>query len=121
MKYTVKHIFASENIWWHLVSLLITMALFVTFIYIFLIPFVFWSIYGEGATSDRIGSLPGVIFIGEWLPLIIGLALLGFGFYRSIKKQNLPKAKSYILAAIGLTLLYLLRVPILDYMFTIFQ
>jgi len=121
MKITIRSILSSATKWWHLLFLLITMVSVTAFIYIFLIPFVFWSIYGEGATSDRIGSLPIVIFLGEWLSLIIGLTLLGFGFYLNLKGHNVAKLKSYLLVTIVLIMLYLLRNPILDYMFTIFQ
>lgn len=87
----------------------------------FLIPFVFWNIYGSGTSADRIGELPIMIFVGEWLALIIALLFLSFGFYRNRAKHNLPNGKSYLLASILLVLLYLLRGPILNFMFTVFQ
>ena len=121
MKYKVKHIVTSDIRWWHLVFILFAVALATTFLYIFLIPLIFWSVYGSGASADRIEKLPTMIFVGEWLPLIIALLFLGFGFYRNIAKHSLSNAKSYLLASILLILLYLLRIPILNFMFTIFQ
>lgn len=121
MKYKVKHIVNSETRWWHLVFILLAIALATTFLYIFLIPFVFWNIYGSGASADRIGRLPAMTFVGEWLPLIIALMFLGFGFYRNTAKHSLSNAKSYLLVSILLLLLYLLRIPILNFMFTVFQ
>jgi hypothetical protein len=85
------------------------------------VPYVFWIIYGEGAASERMESFPFMILLGEWLPLTIVLSLLGLGFYRNVKNESRSTAKSYLFAAIALTPLYIMRVPILDYMFTIFQ
>jgi len=121
MKYTVKHIVTSQTKCLHLAFILLAVVLATTFLYMFLIPFVFWNIYGSGASADRIGRLPIMIFVGEWLALIIALLFLGFGFYRNTAKHNLSNAKSYLLASIALILLYLLRVPILTFMFTVFQ
>lgn len=121
MKYTIKHIITSKASWLHLAFIVVAIALVTTFLYMFVIPFVFWNVYGSGPSAERIGRLPIMIFVGEWLALIIALLFLGFGVYRNTAKHNLSNAKSYLLASIALILLYLLRVPILTFMFTVFQ
>ena len=121
MNTSVNRIITSKTRWWHLVFLLVAALLLSAFIYLILIPYAFWGIYGEGAKSERIGSLPLVILLCEWLPLIIVLSLLGLGFYLHVKNKSRSTAKSYLLTAIVLMPFYVLRFPILDYMFTIFQ
>ena len=121
MKATIINILSSKTKWLHLTLLLIATVLVTTFLYIFLIPFLFWNIYGSGASADSIGELPIMIFVDEWFSLIIVLVFLSFSLYRNTAKHHLSEAKSYLLASLALTLLYLLRVPILTFMLTIFQ
>jgi len=121
MKTTIKRIFSNETKWGHLTFLLAATVLGTAFLYIFVIPVVFWSIYGAGASSERIDRLPLAIFISEWLPLIVALIFLWFSSGRSVRNGNLSAAKSYLCIIPLLLLLYLLRMPILDVMFTIFQ
>ena len=121
MKTIITSILSSETKWLHLTFLLIATVLLTTFLYIFVIPVAFWSIYGEGASSERIDHLPLAIFISEWLPLIVALIILWFSLSRSVRNGNLSTAKSYLCIIPVLLLLYLLRMPILDVMFTIFQ
>lgn len=118
---TIKRIFSSKTMWGHLTLLLVATVLVTAFLYIFAIPLAFWSIYGAGASSERIDRLPLVIFISEWLPLIVALSFLCFSSVRSVRNGNLSAAKSYLCIIPLLLLLYLLRMPILDVMFTIFQ
>lgn len=121
MKTTIRNILSSKTKWWHLILLLIAVVLVTTFLYVLVIPITFWSIYGEGASSDRIYSLPIVIFISEWIPLIAALIFLWISYHRSVKNDNLSAAKSYLFITPILLVLYLFRYPILDLMFTIFQ
>jgi ABC-type microcin C transport system permease subunit YejB len=78
-------------------------------LYILVVPLVFWSIYGEGASSDRIGSLPVSIFIGEWGALVIVLTICALGFFKNVRRRNLRNAKSFLVIALIVTGLYLLR------------
>ncbi len=91
------------------------------FLYILVIPIIFWGIYGEGASSDRIGRLPIIIFIGEWAALIIVLVTILVGVYVNIRQRDLRRAKSYLVVAVVLTAMYLFRIPILDVAFAVFQ
>lgn len=117
---SLKGILSTKINWLHLIIFLILATTLATVLYIFVIPIIFWSIYGEGASSDRIGSLPITIFIGEWMPLIIVLVITGFNIYRNILQNDLARVKSHLLIAVIVTILYLFRVPLLDFIFEIF-
>ena len=116
----LKGILSTKINWLHLIIFLILATTLATVLYIFIIPIICWSIYGEGATSDRIGALPISIFIGEWMPLIIVLLITGFNIYINILQKDLARVKSHLLIAVIVTILYLFRVPLLDFIFEIF-
>lgn len=117
----LKGILSAKTNWLHLIFFFILATTLATALYILIIPIAFWSIYGEGASSDRIGSLPITIYIGEWMPLIIVLVITGFNISRNILHEDLARAKSHLLIAVIVTVLYLFRVRILDLSFEIFQ
>jgi len=120
MKATIRNIISSKTKWWHLLFLLVVTVLSTAFIYIYLIPIIFWSVYGESASADRIASLPIFIFIGEWSPLIIAFSFLGFGLWLGIKGNNFSRAKSYLLTDLMLLPIYMFRDPVFYDMFSAF-
>jgi hypothetical protein len=101
--------------------MLVATALVTAFLYLFLIPFAFWGIYGESASADRIGRLPLSMFVGEWISLIAVLIFLALSLIKNIRHGNLSNAKSYLLVAPILFILYLFREPILIAMIDVFQ
>jgi len=120
MKAKIRNIISSKTKWWHLLLLLAVTVLSTAFIYIYLIPIIFWSVYGESASADRIASLPIFIFIGEWSPLIIAFIFLWIGLWISIKRNNFSNAKSYLLISLVLFPFYMLRIPIFYGIFSAF-
>lgn len=116
-----KEILKSRTNWLHLILFLIIITAIATILYILVIPLTFWIIYGEGATADRIADLPISIFIDEWIPLITVLLITGCNMYLNTRKKDLRQAKSHLLIAIIITILYLFKNPILDLAFEIFQ
>lgn len=118
---TFKNILSTKTNWLHLIIFFILATSLATVLYILIIPITFWGIYGEGASADRIGSLPITIFIGEWMPLIIVLAITGFNLSKKIFHKDLAGAKSHLLVAVLVTICYLFSVFILGFSFEIFQ
>jgi hypothetical protein len=117
----IRNIFGSKTQWSHLLIFMLIEVLLTAFLYILVIPLVFWTIYGEGAASDRIGSLPISIFIGEWAPLMVILIINAVCLYRSLRKCNIRRAKSYLIIPLVVTCLYIVRVPILNVAFSLSQ
>lgn len=115
----IKNILSSKINWLHLMLFLTGAVLIAAFLYLIVIPITFWSIYGEGASSDRIGSLPFSIFIGEWAPLIIVLFITVFNIYHNMLAKEFSRAKSHILIALIVTILYLFRAHLLNLDFEI--
>lgn len=111
----------SKTEWGYLILFVLLAVTVSTLLYILIIPLAFWHLYGEGAESDRIGSLRISIFIGEWLPLFVVLGIFLFNIFRNMQQLKLCKAKSHLLGSIIIIGLYLLRVPILDVAFDLFQ
>ena len=114
---SVKAIVSSKTKWGHLLFFLVIEVVAAALVYIFIIPLVFWSLYGEGAASDRIGSLPVSIFISELGAFIIILLPCAIGFTLNVRRHDLRRAKSHLLTALIVTGLYLLRAPLLLIMF----
>lgn len=85
--------------------------------YSLILPFTYWSLFGEGAESDCIESLPVNLFITNWSALIIVLIFILIGLYRNIKLYKLARAKSYLLTSFIIIIIYLLRNQILTLLF----
>lgn len=75
----------------------------------------------ESTESDRITSLPFNMFIGEWVALILTIPLCAIFLLINLKKLNFPSAKSYLLNAVIISILYLFRTKIGDVLFEIFS
>ena len=121
MKTKFEIVVSSKTRWRQVMILLIATLLTTTFLYIFIIPLTLWSMYGSGASSDRILESPFVNFIAEWLPLILALTFLIISFYINLRRGNLGRAKSFIIVAPVLLISYQFRVPILNVMFDTLQ
>jgi hypothetical protein len=115
----LKDIIISKTKWIHFFFFLLIEVLVAALLYILIIPIVFWSIFGEGASSDRIGSLPLSIFIGEWGSLIIVLIICIVSFFKNVRRRDLRNAKSYLLIALIVTGLYLFRAQLFNIPFEI--
>ncbi len=87
-------------------------------IIIFFQVFIFWGIYGEGAESTRIAEIWYVDYIMELLPAIIVIALI---IYKILKSYNYSLTKTYLTTLIIFVLLYVFRIPIIDFFIELFQ
>lgn len=92
--------------------------LFAFMILLFLIEiFVFWGIFGEGASADRISELWYVEIIFDYLPIA---AICGYLVYKTIanyKNQKYIKSKTNIITLVILILLFLIRNKIMSLIF----
>ena len=84
--------------------------LFALLISLFVIEiFVFWGIYGEGASASRISELWYVEIILDYLPIIIIGGYLGFKIVTNYKNQKYIESKTNIITLVILILLFLVR------------
>ncbi|PWS31264.1 hypothetical protein [Pedobacter paludis] len=111
---TLKIILNSKTKIWHLLLVFTVSTLTCYFLYILIIPLIYWGAYGEGAESERIEALPINLFIGEWAALIFVVLALFILTWINLKKDRTNKAKSFLLTLFILILLYLFRKPIID-------
>jgi hypothetical protein len=88
--------------------------------YVLFIPFIYWTMFGEGETASRIARQPINLFIVEWGALITAIIVCALYFFRSFKLEP-KKAKSYLFIGILLILTYPFREDIGDFIFNIFQ
>jgi hypothetical protein len=88
--------------------------LFVGLLIWFVFPMLFWFMFGEGASADRISQRPLSIFLGDFLPIIIGIAICFYQLVKKSKLGELSKAKSYFVAGLILLVVYPFRVPIIN-------
>lgn len=84
--------------------------LFALIILLFVIEiFVFWGIYGEGATASRISELWYVEIILDYFPIILIGSYLMFKTYTNYKNQKYVESKTNIITFVILILLFLIR------------
>jgi len=108
----MEQIIKSKLSFWHFLLVLILAVLLCTFLYLLVIPIVYWLAFGEGAESARIESLPVNIFIGNWGALILVLAGSTIALIFNSWRQNFMHAKSYLLTIVVVFVLYLFRLQI---------
>jgi hypothetical protein len=96
----------------HLFAVLTIAVFFCSFLYIFAIPIIYWMAFGEGEASSRIDEMPLNIFIQNWGALIVILVIFLVAWIYNIKKQEFRSAKSYMIAAVILSGIYLFRISI---------
>ena len=84
--------------------------LFALLILLFAIEiFVFWGIYGEGATASRISELWYVEIILDYFPIVLIGSYLIFKTYTNYKNQKYVESKTNIITLVILILLFLIR------------
>jgi hypothetical protein len=110
----VKKIFTRRTIWSHLLLVLVAQVILAALLYVLVIPLVFWSIFGEGASSERAYNLRINIFIIEGAPLIVVLLISAAYVAWNVWQQELSKAKSHLITAVIVTVLYIFRLQLID-------
>ncbi|PWS28875.1 hypothetical protein DHW03_03305 [Pedobacter yonginense] len=105
---TIKFFISIRHFFLPLISLILLWA----FLYVLAIPLTYWGLYGEGAESERIESLPIHEFILNWAALIL-VMLTGSGLliFNALRK-NLRYAKPYLLAMMVVILIHIFRFEI---------
>jgi hypothetical protein len=111
---TIRKIFTRRTIWIHLLLVLVAQVILAGLLYVLVIPLVFWSIFGEGASSDRATNLTINRFISEGAPLIVVLLISAAYVAWNVWQQELSKAKSHLITAGIVTVLYIFRLPLID-------
>tara|TARA_R110002124_G_scaffold115746_5_gene271728 strand:- start:16 stop:360 length:345 start_codon:yes stop_codon:yes gene_type:complete len=84
--------------------------LFALLILLFVIEiFVFWGIYGEGASASRISELWYVEIILDYLPIAIISCYLIFQMFLNYKQQKYIEFKTDSITLVILIVLFLMR------------
>jgi len=109
----------SKILIWHFLLVFIGAFSICASLYSLIIPIVFWMALGESAESDRIASLPLNMFMEEWAALILTILLCAIFTLINLKKLNFQRAKSYLLATVIISILYLFRTHIGDFLFEV--
>lgn len=95
-----------------------SLLLFTLLILLFVIEiFVFWGIYGEGATASRISEIWYVEIILTYFPIVLIGSYLIFKTYTNYKNQKYVKSKTNIITLMILILLFLIRNEIQELIF----
>ena len=71
--------------------------------------FVFWGIYGEGATASRISELWYVDLTLNYLPILIVGGFLVYRIIKEYKKQEYEKFKTNLITLLILIFLFSIR------------
>ncbi|WP_159092360.1 hypothetical protein [Aquimarina sp. Aq107] len=71
--------------------------------------FVFWGIYGEGATASRISELWYVDLILNYLPILLVGGFLIYRIIKEYKKQEYGKFKTNLITLFILVFLFSIR------------
>jgi hypothetical protein len=98
----------------HFSAVFIIALLFCSFLYIFGIPIIYWFAFGEGEASSRIDEIPINAFIQNWGALIVILLMCLVAWIYNINKQEFRFAKSYMITAIIILVIYIFRIPIAE-------
>jgi len=117
----INAIIKSKILIWHFLLVFIGAFFICALLYVLIIPIIFWMALGESAESDRIANLPFNMFMGEWVALILTILLCSIFTLINLKKLTFQRAKSYLLTAVIISILYLFRTQIGDFLFEAFQ
>ncbi|MBQ0908659.1 hypothetical protein KBJ98_08095 [Flavobacterium sp. F-328] len=89
--------------------------LFVVLIILFSIEiFIFWGIFGEGATASRIAEIWYVKLILDYLPFATIIGYLGLKTFANYKSKKYIEYKTNIITLITLILIFSFRSKILN-------
>ncbi|WP_316806512.1 hypothetical protein [Pedobacter agri] len=110
----MKEIINAKTSFGHL-SIVFILALFIcVFLYMLGVPLIYWAIYGEGASFDKVSEMPIHIFIENWGALILILLLCTIAMYYNFKKLEIGRSKSYLITATVISVLYIFSNSITD-------
>ena len=98
----------------HFSAVFIIAFLFCSFLYILGIPLIYWFAFGEGEASSRIAKKPINAFIQSWGALIVILLICLVAWIYNINKQEFRFAKSYMITAITISVIYIFKIPIAE-------
>ena len=104
----------------HFFISLLTGFLFTSFLYVLLIPLTYWMLFGEGETGSNIMDRPINSFILEYGALIIILGIYGVLIFLTYRGNKIPKMKSYVLSGIIVSIMYIFRLEIGNFIIELF-
>jgi hypothetical protein len=113
---TIVNTLKSKTALVHFLLVLLIALAFCLILYAQILPLTYWMLFGEGAESERIESLPINIFFGNWSALFMVLIFIFIRLYANLRIYNLVRAKSYLLTGIIIVTTYLFRNQILDFL-----
>ena len=104
---TVKDILLSKTLYLRiLIALILSVALYAFLFYLGI--FVYWGMFGEGASSDE-KYHPVAIAVWELTPMAIILLIYFALIWKSIISNNLSRIKAYSLLAFIIFIIHLIR------------
>jgi ABC-type Fe3+ transport system permease subunit len=106
--------------WKHFLLTLLLGFTLTSFTYILLIPLTYWGLYGEGEMASRIIDRPFNSFIIEFGALTLALCICGILAFLSYRKRKISKTKSYVLTGVLLSIMFIFRLEIGDFIIELF-
>ena len=104
----------------HFLSTFLLGFILTSFIYILLIPLTYWGLFGEGEMASRITDRPLNFFIIEFGAMTLVLCICGILAFLTYKKGKISKTKSYILTGILLSIMFIFRFEIGNFIINLF-
>lgn len=115
-----KQIRNSKLEWKHFLLTFLLGFILTAFIYILLIPLTYWGLFGEGEMASRITDRPLNSFINEFGALTLVLCICGILAFLTYKKGKTSKTKSYVLTGILISIMFIFRVEIGNFIIELF-
>lgn len=106
--------------WKHFLMTFLLGFILTSFIYILLIPLTYWGLFGEGEIASRIENRPLNSFIIEFGALTLVLCICVILALLTYKKGKISKTKSYILTGILISIMFIFRVEIGNFIIELF-
>ena len=120
MNGSLTKILACKLEWKHFLITLLLGFIVTSFIYILLIPLIYWGLFGEGEMASRIMAIPLNSFIIEFGALPLILFICGILALLSFQNEKISKTKSYILTGILISIMFTFRIEIGDFIIELF-
>ena len=114
LTFSLRHIITARTSFGHTIIRVLLLLFSVGLLIYLVFPLLFWFMFGEGASADRISQKSVSILLADFLPFVIGIAICSYQLIRKAKLGDLSKAKSYFIAGLTLLVVYPFREPIIN-------
>lgn len=112
----IKNIVNSKLFYFHTLIGVIVICILMYIQYLFIYPFLWWSLFGEGNSSNS-EYHPIAEFTFNILPLITVLVVIGLLLKQSLKQGKYKLTKSYCFLFVFAFVIYVFKEKLLDYIF----